>query len=242
MSLNFQPGTQYPKFDLPQGLEKKLDQLQLNGLKIWKNTFRKEKGRRDKSIRFIDAMCSYCKKQKRYYVGSLLSGNTKACACQRNREHGGDPRADILGDHYDRIKRRCDRDSHKQSKDHKGKGKFTFTSRKDFIDWALKTDTDFKGLEFERIDDHGDYSPENLRLVPSRKKQRNRNDNVHLLYKGLKMHWSDWPSPYCPRTTQKYAAQGMTGEEIIAMAQKAVYEKRKGWRLILARLAELGYI
>jgi hypothetical protein len=34
----------------------------------------------------------------------------------------------------------------------------------------------------------------------------------------------------------------MTGEKIIAMAQKAVYEKRKGWRLIEERLAQLGYI
>jgi hypothetical protein len=34
----------------------------------------------------------------------------------------------------------------------------------------------------------------------------------------------------------------MTGEEIIAMAQKAVNEKRKGWRVIEERLAQLGYI
>jgi hypothetical protein len=34
----------------------------------------------------------------------------------------------------------------------------------------------------------------------------------------------------------------MTGEKIIEMAQKAVYEKRKGWRLIEERLAQLGYI
>jgi hypothetical protein len=240
MSLKFQPGKQYPKIDLPPRLEKKRDQLQLNGLKICTHTFRREKG-----IRFIDAMCSYCKKLKTYRVGSLLSGNTKACACQRNRKYGGDPRAAILGEHYDRIVRRCDRDSNKQSKDHKNEGiKCEFTSREHFICWALKTwpDTDFKGLEFERIDNDGDYSPENLCLVPSRKKQRNRNDNVHLSYKGQKMHWSDWPSPYCLRTTQSYAASGMTGEEIIAMAQKAVCEKRKGWRSIEERLAKLEYI
>jgi hypothetical protein len=177
-------------------------------------------------------------------MDGLLSGRIKACACQRNRKYGGDPRADILGEHYDRIVRRCNRDSRKQSKDHKGNGKCMFASREHFIRWALETwpDTSFKGLGFERVDDHGDYSPDNLRPVTLKGTQRNRNDNVYLSYKGQKMHWSDWPSPYCPRTTQSYASKGMTGEEIIAMAQKAVNEKRKGWCVIEQRLAQLGYI
>ena len=239
MTLHIQLGMQAPKYDLPPRLENNLDLLQLNGLRIWKRTFRREEG-----IRFIDAMCSYCKKRKRYYVDSLLSGTTKACACQRNRKYGGDSRADILGEHYDRIVRRCNRDSHRQSKDHNGKGKCTFASREQFILWALETwpDMDFNGLEFERVDDHGDYSPDNLHLVTSKENQRNRNDNVYLSHKGHEMHWSDWPSPYCPRTTQSYAAKGLTGEAIIAMAQKAVNEKRKGWRVIEKRLAQLGYI
>ena len=239
MSLRIELGTERLKGELPQRLEKELDLLQLNGLTIWKHTFRREE-----SIRFIDAVCSYCKMRKKYYVNSLLSGTTKACACQRNRKYRSDPRADILGEHYDLIVRRCNRDSQRQSKNHKGNGKFLFASRAHFILWALKTwpGTDFKELEFERVDDHGDYSPGNLHLVAPKENQRNRNDNVYLSYKGHEMHWSDWPSPYCPRTTQSYAAKGLTGEAIIAMAQKAVNEKRKGWRVIEKRLAQLGYI
>lgn len=239
MTLQIELGIEHPKLELPQRLEKKLDLLQLNGLRIWKHNFGRERG-----IRFIDAMCSYCKKPKRYNMDGLLSGRIKACACQRNRKYGGDSRADILGERYDCIVRRCNRDSQRQSKDQKRKGKCTFESREHFILWALKTwpDTDFKELEFERVDDHGDYSLGNLHLVASKENQRNRNDNVYLSYKGRKMHWSDWPSPYCPRRTQSYAAKAMTGEEIIAMAQKAVYEKRKGWRVIEERLAQLGYI
>lgn len=238
MALQIQAGIQAPKCDLPPRLENNLDLLQLHGLKIWKRTFRREGG-----IRFIDAMCGYCKKRKKYNVDSLLRGTTKACACQRNLKYGGDPRADTLGEHYDRIVRRCNRDSNKQSEDHKGNRKCAFASREQFIFWALKTwtDKDFKGLEFERVDDQRDYSPDNLRLV-TQESQRNRIDTVHLSYKGQEMHWSDWPSPYCPRTTQSYAAKGMTGEEIIATAQKAVNEKRKGWRVIEERLAQLAYI
>ncbi|MGA2876210.1 MAG: hypothetical protein ABSE82_11815 [Nitrososphaerales archaeon] len=239
MSLHIEPGIERLTCKLPPRLEKQLDQLQRNGLTIWKHTFDREKG-----IRFIDAMCSYCKKLKRYNVDSLLRGTTKACACQRNLKYGDDPRADTLGEIYTRIVRRCNRNSHKQSNDHKGNGKCTFESREHFIRWALDTwhDTDFKGLGFERVDDHGDYSPDNLRLVTSKEKQRNRNDNVYLSYKGQEMHWSEWKSPYCSRTTQSYAAKGMTGEEIIAMAQKTVNEKRKGWCVIEGRLAQLGYI
>jgi len=239
MSLHIEPGIERLTCKLPPRLENNLELLQLNGLTIWKHTFTREEGKR-----FIDAKCSYCKKRKRYHVDSLLSGTTKACACQKNRKYGGDPRADILSEHYTRIVQRCNRASHKQSNDHKGKGRCMFASREHFIHWALKTwhDTDFKRLEFERVDDHGDYSPDNLRLVTSKKTQRTRNDNVYLLYKRQEMHWSDWPSPYCPRTTQSYAAKRMTGEEIIATAQKAVNEKRKGWRVIEERLTQLGYI
>jgi len=238
MSLHIEPGVERLG-ELPQQLEKQLDLLKLNGLKIWKRTFRREK-----SIRFIDAKCGYCNRLKTYHVDSLLRGTTKACACQRNRKYGGNPRADILGEHYDRIVRRCNRASQRQSKNQPGTGKCAFASREHFVRWAMETlpDADFRGLMFERVDNHGDYSPDNLRLATATKNQRNREDNVHLSYKGHEMHWSDWLSPYCPRTTQSYAAKGMTGEQIIGIAQKAVNEKRKRWRSIEKRLAELGYI
>jgi hypothetical protein len=240
MSGKFAAGELHPKFVSWQELEKKLDLLKLNGLTIQKETFRREG-----NYRLIDAECSYCGKRKKYYLDSLLKGSTSGCACQRNRKYGGDPRAEILGERYDCIIQRCYHDSHKQSKDYKGKEiECEFISREHFIKWALAKwpNTDFRGLEFDRIDNQGNYSADNLRLVTSKENHLNRDDNVYLSYKGEVMHWSVWQSPYCPRTTQRYAASGLTGEEIIAMARKASRERRKGWPSIVARLAQLGYL
>jgi hypothetical protein len=102
--------------------------------------------------------------------------------------------------------------------------------------------TDFKGLEFDRVNNDGPYSPDNLQLLTSKEHHLKREDNVYLSYKGLKMHWAAWPSPYSPRRTQFYAAKGFTGEEIIALARKACREKRKGWLSMVSRLRELGYL
>lgn len=220
-------------------IEEKLDKLKLNGLAIVKGTLR----RRGYS-RIIDAECSYCGKRKYYYLDALLRGLTKGCVCQRNRKYL-DPRAELLGGRYDTIVQRCNRDTHKQSKDYKGKGvKSLFKSREDFVIWALKRwpTTDFKGLEFDRYPNrHGHYSPDNLRLVTSRDNHLNRDGTVLLSFNGKVMHWSEWPSPYAPRRTQALASLGLTGEAIIQKAKRAVSERRKGWKQIAQRLKALGY-
>jgi hypothetical protein len=240
MRAQYPSGEQHPRFVKWEELEKKLDHLQLNGLVIVKSTFKRE-GKR----RLIDATCNYCKKQKPYYVDSLLRGTTKGCICQRNRKYGNDPRADMLGERYDCIVQRCSRDTHKQAKDYKGRGiKCEFTSREHFVRWALATwpNTDFKGLEFDRKDNNGNYSPENLRLATPTENHLNRDDAVYIFYKGKKMHWSHWPSPYSPGRTQFLASSGMTGEQIITEARRAVVDKRKCWPTILLRLKQFGYV
>jgi hypothetical protein len=234
----FLSGEQHSRFVPWHDLQKRLEQLQLNGLNILQETYTREGNRR-----FIDAVCSRCKKRKRYHVDNLLAGKTKACACRRNLKYE-DSRANLLGERYDCMVQRCTRDTHKQSKDYKHKGrKVLFKSREHFIRWALKRwpDSDFKGLEFDRIDNEGHYSPENLRLVTSRENHLNRNGVVHLSFNGQWMHWADWPSPYSSRRTQALAAQGLTGEQIIKRAKQAVIEKRKTWLPIKFRLQQLGY-
>jgi hypothetical protein len=239
MGGKFPSGEQHPKVVPWPVLEKKLDELQLNGLTILKQTYQ-----RGGKYRLIDALCAYCKEKQTYNLDSLLSGLTTGCMCQRNRKYGGDPRAEVLGRRYDCIVQRCTRGSHKQSKDYKGRGiRCLFKSREHFIRWALETwpDSDFKGLEFDRKDNNGHYSPDNLRLVSSRENHLNRDGVVSLSFNGKLMHWSEWPSPYSRRRTQDMAAQGLSGEEIIKRAQQAVVEKRKGWLSIKCRLEELGY-
>jgi hypothetical protein len=235
----FPSGPEHPKAVPWRELERKIDALKLNGLTVLKGTYQTIN-----SHRFIDAVCNYCKEQKRYHVDALLRGLTTGCMCQRNLKYRGDPRAKMLGLRYDCMVQRCYRESHKQHKDYKGKGiTVLFDSREHFVRWALETfpDTDFKGLEFHRVVDLGPYSPDNLILLTSHEHHLLRADNVFIEFKGERMHWAEWPSPYAPRKTQCYAAEGHTGESIIQLAITAVKDKRKNWQGISARLAKLGY-
>lgn len=239
----FPSGEKHPKVVPWPVLEERIDQLQLNGsmngLTIVKNTYQRRRG-----YRLIDAVCSYCQKRKTYYLDNLLRGVTKACVCQRNRKYGGDPRADRLGQRYDAMVQRCNRDTHVSSHRYKGRDIRVLFSREQFIRWALSTfpDKGFKGLDFDRIDNEGDYSLVNLRLVTRRVNLLNRDSTVLLSFKGQVMPWAEWPSPYSPRRTQALAAKGLTGEQIIAKALQAVREKRKSWQAIAERLQTLGYV
>jgi hypothetical protein len=139
---------------------------------------------------------------------------------------------------------RCERDTHWQSHDYKGRGiKVLFPSREAFVRWAMETwpDEDFKGLEFDRIDNDGHYSPDNLRLVTSRENKLNsRTEIVLLSVDGELIPWADWDSPYSPRLTQRLAAAGLTAEQILDRAREAVAKKVKNWRAIALRLQSLA--
>ena len=52
-----------------------------------------------------------------------------------------------------------------------------------FRDWALDHGYD-EDLELDRIDNNGDYSPENCRFVTHKANNRNRRNNRILTYKG----------------------------------------------------------
>jgi hypothetical protein len=91
--------------------------LPLTGLTIHSGTIYRAKGHRK-----VLGTCHFCKKTKRYWVDNLLNRKTTRCSCQQGRKYGNDPRADTLGERYDCIVQRCERDSHKQSKDYKGRG------------------------------------------------------------------------------------------------------------------------
>lgn len=124
--------------------------------------------------RKMDATCPYCHVRKTYWVDNLLSGH--GCRCQMHQKYF-DPRAETLGDRYDAMIQRCNTDTHVSSHNYKGRGiKVLFHSREHFIRWALATypDSSFKGLDFDRINNDGHYSPDNLRLVTRKVNLANR--------------------------------------------------------------------
>jgi hypothetical protein len=89
-------------------------------------------------------------------------------------------------------------------------------------------------MEIDRIDNNGNYAPGNLRFVDHT--ANNRNKQSTILTRFEQMYW-----PYNYTTVIRMLSSGMTRKEVIAAARLAVVQKRKNWRLILARLEFMTY-
>lgn len=167
----FLSGDQHPRATNLEGIEARLVKDDIGTLSVIKGTIRREK-----SIRKVDALCSACGQLFNLYVDNLLSKKTTNCRCQRRKKYHS-PNAKTLGQRYDAMVQRCERDTHVSSKNYKDRGiQVRFRSREHFIFWALEQfpETDFVGLDFDRIDNDGHYEPSNLRLVTRSENLLNR--------------------------------------------------------------------
>jgi hypothetical protein len=175
---------QFPSGDLhPRSIdlterEYEVSQMDLGTLRILPRTIIRDNRSRLK----IKAYCVACGETRILHVDNVRAGKTKSCTCQRNRKYH-DPRAETLGQRYDAMVQRCERDTHVSSHNYKGRGiRVEFQSREHFVRWALEKfpDTDFKGLDFDRIDNDGHYSPHNLRLANRSANLRNRRNKSDI--------------------------------------------------------------
>ena len=89
-------------------------------------------------------------------------------------------------------------------------------------------------MELDRIDTNGDYAPGNLRFADHRTNCVNQRRSV--LNKFEQEYW-----PYARNVVVRKLSQGLTRDQIIRDAETAVFEKRKNWRIIAARLDFMTY-
>lgn len=155
----------------------------------------------------------------------LRNGHTRSCGClrrdlvsRRNKKHG------LCSERIYRIwqdmKKRCYDKNWRQYKDWGGRGiKVCGEWRDDFIsfyNWAIANG--YKdNLTIERIDNDGNYEPDNCTFIEFKKQSKNRR-NVHLLtFRNKTMCLSEWAKrlkvPY-ERIRRRYA-QGWSARDII---------------------------
>jgi hypothetical protein len=82
-------------------------------------------------------------------------------------------------------------------------------------------------LEIDRIDNNLGYQEGNMRFCTRRENQANRRNSRIPYFKQ-----EEWP--YFSSVVRRKIRQGLTREQILADARKAVAEKRKNWRGIAA--------
>lgn len=139
-----------------------------------------------------------CGKEIIVPYSNLISGAQKSCGCfreeaknsfgERAKKHGG--YGTPLYNRYCAIKQRCYNPNHPSYKRYGGRGikmcKAWRESFENFREWAYANGYEDNGkLTIDRIDNNGDYSPDNCRFATKKEQQLNRECALICEYKGI---------------------------------------------------------
>ena len=128
--------------------------------------------------------------QRGYYI----RGRNKSCGCySSNRTHGLSYKTPLYSV-WKGIKARCYNVHNKRYKNYGGRG-ITLCAEwhdfKKFYDWSLANGYK-EGLTIDRIDNDGNYAPDNCRWADTMTQANNHSDNHFLTYNGETFTLAQW--------------------------------------------------
>lgn len=141
-----------------------------------------------------------CGKSHECSLTSIKKGFTKSCGClisetQRNRNTTHGLSTHRLYGVWSDMKQRCLNPATDNYKDYGGRGITIFPpwidDAKNFIEWALNNGYK-KGLQLDRRENSGHYTPENCRFVTNKVNSRNTRKVVVYTYKGVSKTLGEW--------------------------------------------------
>ena len=130
----------------------------------------------------------------------VVGGNDHSCGCQRRKQCGSlcytHGKTDTpLYDIWRGMKQRCYNSNVSNYCNYGGRGITVCDEWKDnfqaFYDWAKSSGYEH-GLSIDRINNDGDYSPENCRWANRTEQSNNTRHNKHLTYNGKTQTVSQW--------------------------------------------------
>ena len=163
---------------------------------------------------------------------SLLSGNTRSCGCLlnetrktagcKNRKHGLS--YSWIHRIWDSMKKRCNNPNCKSYKDYGGRGikvcdRWLNSFENFYADVSKLPHFGGKGYSLDRIDNDGDYCPENVRWADKATQNRNKRNNIWVEYQGVKMILADAAklSGILEDTLKARIQRGETGEYLFRL-------------------------
>ena len=169
-----------------------------------------------------------CGNEKEVRGPQLTSGKSKSCGCYNSEQKSkmasgykgknngmyrhGDFGTRLYGI-WAAMKRRCNNPNTYWYKEYGGRGIKVCDEWYDYINfkqWAMDSGYE-DGLTIDRIDNDGDYKPDNCRWVNWDVQENNRRDNVYVEHKGV---------VYTPKEIAK----------ITGLSERTIYARiKKGW-------------
>lgn len=170
----------------------------------------------------------------RVQTSNLKRGRVKSCGCLSRK---GNPthhlRHTKLYSKYAGILRRCYNKNEKCYKNYGGRGISVcdewLSSFVSFYEWAINNGYQ-EGLSIDRIDNNGDYCPENCRWVDNKTQANNRRSNRLYTMNGETKNLSQWCKQYGMEYTvvrNRIVKHGWPFEEAITYKDDARKVKRR---------------
>lgn len=216
-------------------IQEKLENLYYNGsnkLKPIKFLFS------EKNKHYYFFKCD-CGNEKKINKNEVLNGKTKSCGClqkqmakKANTKHGMCKTK--LKYVYSDMKGRCLRENHKAYKNYGGRGinvcKEWLDKENGFINfynWSINNGYK-EGLSIDRINNDGNYEPNNCRFADRKIQNRNQRSNINIYENGIKLTLTE----YCKLKNLNYSTihgrinnYGYSIEEAIKLTNKEILEK-----------------
>lgn len=195
----------------------------------------------DKRSRHYAIYKCFCGKEFETRIDGVKNGKTKSCGCVRKEKlslifkekytiHG--LRNHKLYKIYSNIIERCEREKHKSYKDYGGRG---ITICKDwrenfinFYNWA--TNNGYKsGLSIDRINNDGNYEPNNCRWTTKEVQARNTRKLISTNtsgYRGVSFHkkYKKWVATIAVSCINKYLGSFNTAIEAAKAYDKYIID------------------
>ena len=158
---------------------------------------RAENNKRCQAMWLCECICGV---EKIVWGADLRRGRTKSCGCQNIELFSARATTHGLAQHplyhtWKSMKARCCDPSSLAYKNYGGRGVTICAEWLDnpeaFIDWAM-TNGHEKGLEIDRINNDGNYTPENCHFVTRSENQRNTRRNHSLTFAGITQCLTAW--------------------------------------------------
>lgn len=172
---------------------KKID---LTGKVFGRWTVINETNERDKNGNIIWRCKCTCGNEKNVSGQNLRNKSSMSCGCYNRdvitKENPKYKRK--LYSVYHSIKERCNNKNDKAYKNYGGRGikiSEKWSTYEDFEKWALQNGY-ANGLWLDRIDNDGDYSPENCRFCTPKEQQNNKRTNINITINGETKTIQQW--------------------------------------------------